>query len=181
MRITRICRRRYLRRGREAVGPSARNRIFSEYLLRSCDSLFRRFLRLHIMQDDIGPPRREHVLVAALRPGGVEDEELRNRIAKQSQLAIGLAVRVFGPPRIVLYDRYYGGNSASQSGFQVLVQNLRLNQVFQEVLRDLDVLCSFWDQAAETCDNGGNLFSVVALCQTHRGEIVVILLDDRNL
>ena len=99
---------------------SARNWIFSEYLLRSCDGLIRRFLRFHIMQDDIGPPRREHVLVAALRPGGVEDEELRNRIAKQSQLAISLAVRVFGPPWIVLYDRYYGGNSASQSGFQVL-------------------------------------------------------------
>src|SRR3954453_9254224 len=109
MRITRICRRRYLRRGREAVGPSARNRIFSEYLLRSCNSLFGRFLRLHIMQDDVGPPRREHVLVAALCPSGVEDEELRNRIAEQSQLAIGLAVRVFGPPRIILYDRYHGG------------------------------------------------------------------------
>src|SRR3954466_9627832 len=104
MRITRTRRRRCLHRGREAVGPSARNRIFSEYLLRSCDRPFCRFLWLHIMQDNIGPPRREHVLIAALRPGGVEDEELRNRIAKQSQLAIGLAVRVFGPPWIVLYD-----------------------------------------------------------------------------
>src|SRR5690348_5169259 len=100
------------------------------------------------MQDDIGPPRREHVLVAALRPSGVEDEELRNRIAEQSQLAIGLAVRVFHPPWVVLDYRHYRGNSASKSGFQVFVQNLRLDQVFQEVLRRLDVLCSFWDQAA---------------------------------
>src|SRR3954470_20617083 len=176
MRITRTCRRCYLRRSREAVEHSARDRIFSEYLLRSCDRLFRRFLRLHIMQDDIGPPRREHVLIAALRPGGIEDEELRNRIAEQSQLAIGLAVWVFGPPWIVLYDRYHGGYSASQSGFQVLVQNLRLDQIFQEVLRDLDILCSFGDQAAETRDHGGNLFAVIALRQTHRGEIVVILL-----
>src|SRR3954447_13808215 len=64
--IIRTCRRRCLRRGREAVEHSARDRIFSEYLLRSCDRLFRRFLWLHIMQDNIGPPRREHVLVAVL-------------------------------------------------------------------------------------------------------------------
>src|SRR3954449_1232189 len=124
MQITWTCRRRYLRRGREGVGHSARDRVLVEDLLRPRDRLFGCLLRRHIVQDDIGPAGREDVLVAALRPGGVEDKELRNRIAKQSQLDIGLAVRVFGPPRIVLYDRWHGGNAASQSGFQIFVQNL---------------------------------------------------------
>jgi hypothetical protein len=39
-------------------------------------------------------------------------------------------------------------DAAAEPGFQIFVTDLRLDQIFQEVLRDIDVLCAFRDQAA---------------------------------
>src|SRR4051794_17047245 len=92
MRITRTCRGRCLRRSREAVGHSARNRIFGEDLFHPRNRLFGGLLRRHVVQDYVGPAGRKHMFVAALGVGRIEHKELRDSLPEQTLLDIGLAM-----------------------------------------------------------------------------------------
>src|SRR4051794_34235606 len=114
------------------------------------------------MQDDIGPGGRKRVLVAALGVGRVEDEELRDGRTEQTLLHIGLAMRIFLPPRIVLYDRLHRRDVASKADLQEFVTNLGLYQELQKVLCYLDVLCAFRNHSSGIGDDAGNRFPVIA-------------------
>ena len=80
------------------------------------------------------------MLVLQLGIGGVEGPERRQGGAEQTLLDVSRPVRVFVPPRVIRRDRRHARNIAAETGLQPFAVDLRLDEVFEEILRDLDVL-----------------------------------------
>ena len=118
------------------------------------------------------------MLVLDLGVGRVVDPELRHGRAEQGLLDICHPVRIrrrttTGHPLTI---DGMAGTAPAEPGFQILVADLRLDQIFEEFLGDRDVFCPLRDQAAGVTSLARHRLAVVAERQAHRDDVVVILL-----
>src|SRR5215472_11435829 len=124
------------------------NRVFCEDLLDPLECLFHGRLRRQAAVNDIGPGRGPDMCVLDAGVSRVEHPEVRYRWTEQTLLGVSGPVRVCQPPRIVFGDRRHAWDIAAQPGLQIGIENLRLDQKFEEFLRYFNVLRTLRNDAA---------------------------------
>ncbi len=125
------------------------------------------------------------MLVLDLGVSRVEGPEGRHGRPERALLHVCHPVRILGvePPRVVLHDRRHGRQVAAEPCFQILVEDLQLDQIFEKILGYFGVFCPLRDQTAQASGHTRYRLAVVAEGQAHRNDVVVILLflDDGDL
>src|SRR3984893_10832124 len=142
------------------------HRVFGEDLFDSLERFLGRRLRRHSVLHDVGPTGWPDMLVLHLRIGRIERPVIRDRRAEQRLGRIGFPMRVGEPPRVAFDDRRHAWNVAAEPGLQVLVHDLRLDQIFEEFLRYRDILRALRDHAAGGAGLARHRLAVVAERQT---------------
>src|SRR5260370_26515340 len=125
------------------------DRVFSEDLLDSLERFFGRGLRRHPVLHDVGPAGWPDMLVLHLCIGRIECPVICYGRAGQRLGRVGFPMRVGEPPRVAFDDRRHARNVAAEPGLQVLVDDRRLDQIFEEFLGHFDILRPLRDQRAK--------------------------------
>src|SRR5260370_19973944 len=122
---------------------SGRHRVFGENLRDALYRLHRRVLHRHLVGDDLMKREVEGVLAANLRPGRIVAVPIRYCRAVQALRDIGRHMRIafgIGPPAVLLRDLGIDRHETAETALVKGRVDLRLDPVFQKILRHLDIL-----------------------------------------
>src|SRR5215475_8457370 len=134
---------------------SARSRrlVLGEDLLDALERLLDGRLRLGPVLGHVDHRHAEHVLVANFRHGQVEHVVVRDGRAEEALLDVAPQVRVLRVlPERTLGERRHDRQPAAQPKLDELADDLWLDEVLEEFLRDRDVLRPLRDESGGDVD-----------------------------